>query len=424
MTTLKNLLTNCILLAVVSALVGCAGQKSSRSSDDDEGYDYPDDLHAIESMLVDEHDADWYTEQAEGWKEQTEEHKDDDWAWLNYFRALNYQFMFTPDVDYNYRDSVMRSVVEEIADAVPDTYTFYYCAYLYPTKEGEKGFEGEDPSFYAEKAMKIMPEDSGVKDFDVWMAYLAQNDNHRRMEAFAKKYYDKYIYSQEAINMAMNRLNCMEDNAIYVGNGDIDIFPFYLIQQGMGKHKDKLVVCYSFFNIPEYTQLVYDRLGIGQAPKIDMDNVYSWEDYDLQLQNIIQEMSRRSGRKLYLSLYMGSQCTTLWDNNGTSYDIGLLYEVSPDEPIDIVQEQRRHYENDIDLSYVEEPLSDDAWTSDSRLSVSLSQSFQALLDYYRDNDRTKYKKLVKTLRKAYERGSVKDEYKQYYDDYFDHLEQE
>lgn len=424
MKTIKNLLTSSILLTAAFALACCAGQKNSQNADDDEGYDYPDDLHAIESMLVEEHDADWYAEQAERWREQTEEHSDDDWAWLNYFRALNYQYVFTPGYDYTERDSIMRSVVEEMADAVLDTYAFYYCAYNYPTKEGEKGFDDEEPSFYAEKAIKLLPENGGIKDYDQWLAYLALHDKQHRMETFAKKYYEQDIYSKDALKHAMNRLNCMEDNAIYVGNGDMDIFPFLLIQNGTGKHKDKVVVCYSFLNVPEYIQLIYDRLGIGQAPEIDMDAVYSMEDYDNQLQNIIDDMANRSGRKLYLAKTMGSQYTALWDNNGTSYDIGLLYEVSNDVPIDIVQEQRRHYENDIDLSYLEKPLDEDAWVSDSRMSVSNSMNFRELAYYYRDNDSEKFKKLVKTLRKAYERGSVDDEFKQYYDDYFDQLEQE
>ena len=59
-----------------------------------------------------------------------------------------------------------------------------------------------------------------------------------------------------------NELAGMDEGGIYIANGDAAIIPKWLIQEGMNVHKDKTIICVSFFTMKEYRQWLSKKLDI------------------------------------------------------------------------------------------------------------------------------------------------------------------
>ena len=78
----------------------------------------------VESPIVTEKDFVWYTEQKEAWKAITEKEPRNEEAWLNYYHAARYMGWWG-----NSSDSIAREAIREMSQAIPDTYTYNYCAY-------------------------------------------------------------------------------------------------------------------------------------------------------------------------------------------------------------------------------------------------------------------------------------------------------
>ena len=78
----------------------------------------------IESPIVSEKDFVWYVEQKEAWKAQTEKDPTNETAWLNYYNTTRYMSWFG-----NKTDSLSREVIRKMGEAIPNTYTYNYCAY-------------------------------------------------------------------------------------------------------------------------------------------------------------------------------------------------------------------------------------------------------------------------------------------------------
>ena len=83
-----------------------------------------------------------------------------------------------------------------------------------------------------------------------------------RMRPLAKRYFDSGIYSETILRYSYNELAGMDEDGIYIANGDAAIIPKWLIQEGMGKHKDKTIVCMPFLAVKEYRDWLCRKLDI------------------------------------------------------------------------------------------------------------------------------------------------------------------
>jgi len=385
---------------MVALLVASCASSNKTKKDKDEDSDnkksYPSNLCEIKGIVIEEHDTEWYREQYEGWLKQAEKDPKDEYAWMNCFRAKHYELIFSKDYNYVYADSVETALLNKMEENIPGTYTYYTCAYLDQQMGSQENYK------LGKKAFEKIPKEKTFFDYDTWLCFqilFGEGDYH----AFAKEFYDSGLYSEELLLTNLNELNCMEEGSIFVGNGDAGIIPKWLIQDGMGKHKDKVLLCYSFFNNPNYCRRIYNELGIGEVPQLQEPRTY--EDIDKNIQYLINDISDKSGKTLYFPKHNPDYCQKLWNERGTLYDIGFLYINSPNEVIDIYKEQERFF-NSTDFSYLDKPLKKDAWTADMRISSALSTYFyQLMLKYKEDGDTANYQKMHKIMEKAVNRIS-------------------
>jgi hypothetical protein len=112
-------------------------------------------------------------------------------------------------------------------------------------------------------------------------------------------------------------------------------------------------------------------------------------------------IAERTGRELYFSKNNGEDINDLWF--GDLYDEGLVFHYSPNE-IDAMKMNKHNDEKVYDLSYLLQPMGDNAWNTDKRMCVQMIPSFGDLLSYYKANDKKRYSELYSMLSHALERS--------------------
>ena len=346
----------------------------------------------IESPIVSEKDFVWYTEQKEAWKALTQKDTTNETAWLNYYNAACYMSLFQQT------DSTAKQVVREMEVAIPDSYTFNFCAY----RESVQGKGYGDPKKFAEAALTKLPDEMQFFDYDNWVCYLAMQGDEVRMKPLAKRYFDSGIYSEAVLRYSYNELAGMDESGIYIANGDAAIIPKWLIQEGMGMHKDKTIVCVSFLAVKEYREWLCKKLGV-------VDPIHEepyWTDESCNA--LLQEVINKYGSKVYFSTTTPSSTMEPWKNN--LYNEGLLLKYSK-KPYDNLAVKRRNVEERYMLEYLLVSFRPE-WTAGQRLSANYAVLLADLLPYYAKHDQKRYDWLMKLLVSGVTNTSLDEDHKQ------------
>ena len=346
----------------------------------------------IESPIVSEKDFMWYTEQKEAWKALTQKDPTNETAWLNYYNAARYMSWFQQE------DSTAKQVVGEMEAAIPNSYTFNFCAY----RESVSGKGYGEPKKYAEAALAKLPNELQFFDYDNWVCYLAMQGDEVRMKPLAKRYFDSGIYSEAVLRYSYNELAGMDEDGIYIANGDAAIIPKWLIQEGMGMHKDKTIVCAPFLAMKEYRDWLCKKLGV--VDPINEEPYWTDESCNALLQAIIDKY----GSKVYFSTTTPSETMEPWKNS--LYNEGLLLKYSK-KPYDNLAVKRRNVEERYMLEYLLVSFRPE-WTAGQRLSANYAVLLADLLPYYAKHDQKRYDWLIKLLVSGVKNTSLDDEHKQ------------
>ena len=342
----------------------------------------------IESPIVSEKDFMWYVGQKEAWKDIATKNPQDETAWLNYYNAARYMAW------YQQEDSTAKQVVHEMETAIPDSYTFNYCAY----RESVSGKGYGVPKTYAEAALAKLPNEMQFFDYDNWVCYLAMQGDEARMRPLAKRYFDSGIYSETVLRYSYNELAGMDEDGIYIANGDAAIIPKWLIQEGMGKHKDKTIVCMPFLAVKEYRDWLCRKLDI-------VDPIHEepyWTDESCRA--LLQAIIDRYGNKVYFSTTTPASVSDPWKQN--LYNEGLLLKYSK-KPYDNLAIKRRNVEERYMLEYLLVSFRPD-WTAGQRLSANYAD----LLPYYAKHEQKRYDWLMRLLVCGIMNTSLSEERKQ------------
>ena len=348
----------------------------------------------IESPIVSEKDFVWYTEQKEAWKALTQKDTTNETAWLNYYNAACYMSWFQQT------DSTAKQVVREMEQTIPDSYTFNFCAY----RESVQGKGYGDPRKFAEAALTKLPDEMQFFDYDNWVWYLAMQGDEVRMKPLAKRYFDSGIYSEAVLRYSYNELAGMDEEGIYIANGDASIIPKWLIQEGMGMHKDKTIICAPFLAVKEYRDWLCKKLGV--VDPIHEEPYWTDESCNALLQAIIDKY----GSKVYFSTTTPSSTIEPWKNH--LYNEGLLLKYSK-KPYDNLAVKRRNVEERYMLEYLLVSFRPEwKWTAGQRLSANYAVLLADLLPYYAKHDQKRYDWLMKLLVCGVTNTSLSEERKQ------------
>jgi len=350
----------------------------------------------VESPIVSEKDFVWYTEQKEAWKAETQQNPQNETAWLNYYHAAHYMGWWGTN-----SDSIVREVMNEMKQAIPDSYTYNFCAY----RAVVSGHSDEkDGDRYAEAALAKLPDDMQFFDYDQWVCYLAMKGYEDRMKQMAKRYFDSGIYSEAVLRYNYNELAGMDEGGIYIANGDAAIIPKWLIQEGMNVHKDKTIICVSFLTVKEYREWLGKKLGVT-FPEWESGNYASYDAYE---QALIQTIINKYGSKVYFSTTTPSKTMEPWEKN--LYNEGLTLKYAA-KPYDNLAVKRRNVEERYMLEYLLVPFRSD-WTTAQRLSANYAVLLADLLPYYAKHDQKRYDWLMRLLVSGIDNTSMDEERKQ------------
>ena len=349
----------------------------------------------VESPIVTEKDFVWYVEQKNAWKEVTQKQPQNETAWLNYYNAARYMSWFQQE------DSTARQVVHEMEIAIPDSYTFNFCAY----RESSSGKGYGDPQMYAEAALTKLPDDMQFFDYDNWVSYLAMQGDEVRLKPLAKRYFDSGIYSEAVLRYNYNELQGMDEGGIFIGNGDAVIIPKWLIQEGMDAHKDKTIVCASFLVVKEYREWLFHKLGIT-LPVLKVPKTA--DDYNTNERTLLQAIIDKYGSKVYFSTTTPSEMIDPWKDK--LYNEGLTLKYSA-KSYDNLAIKRRNVEERYMMEYLLVSFRPE-WTAGQRLSANYAVLLGDLLPYYAKRDQKRYDWLMRLLVSGITNTSLSDEKKQ------------
>ena len=347
----------------------------------------------IQSPVVSEKDFLWYTEQRKAWKEAAERNPQDETAWLNYYNAARYMGWFGQR-----SDSLARAAVHEMRAAIPDTYTYNMCAYM-AIKLGHSDETDGDP--YAEAALSMLPDEMQLSDYNEWVCYLAMKGQEERMAQMAKRFFDSGLYSEAVLRYSYNELSGMDEGGILIASGDAAIIPKWLIQEAMGLHRDKTVVCVPFLAVKEYREWLSAKLGVA-FPAWESG---SFDDYE---RSLLQTIIDRHGSRVYFSATTPQKTMDAWKEH--LYNEGLTLKFSA-KPYDNMAVKRRNVEQRYQLEYLLVAFRPE-WTSGQRLSANYAVVLADLLPYYAKHDLKRYTWLQHLLECGVKNTAMSEEQKQ------------
>lgn len=352
---------------------------------------------SVESPIVTEKDFVWYVEQKNAWKEITKQNPQDENAWLNYYNAARYMAWYAEE------DTTARQVVREMEATIPESYTFNFCAY----RESTQGKGYGDAKAYADAALANLPDEMQFFDYDNWVCYLAMQGDESRMKTLAKRYFDSGIYSEAVLRYSYNELAGMDEGGIYIGNGDAAIIPKWLIQEGMGRHRDKTIVCVPFLVVKEYREWLFKKLGIDIPT---LKEPQTAEDYDDNEQTLIRAIVEHYASKVYFSPLNPNNTNNPWKQN--LYNEGLLLKYA-EKPYDNMAVKLRNVEQRYMMEYLLVSFRPD-WTAGQRLSANYAVMLANLLPHYAKYDKKRYDWLMTLLVSGISNTSLSEEKKQEY----------
>jgi len=274
----------------------------------------------------------WYDEQAELWKEEIEETSKNPDSWYNYFFATRYAGWGMEEKD---REQLLNSIIDEIREAIPDSYLPYYLKY----------YNGDRKVEYLEKALELNPNCADL--YWEFIQYYELNG----MKSLMKKYCEKLYLSNDIITSLydynFNTLNSTERNSILFTNGDNDNYPAWVLQEAKGIRKDVTILnAHTVFVLRDYFELKLKQMNLD----INIDNL-SDENTTTFLKELILAIKNK-----YPDIPIHIALTVYEDYykevKDKLYLTGLVYTYS-EEPIDNVAFIKKNLEQNLRLDYLE-----------------------------------------------------------------------
>ena len=343
------------------------------------------------------------------WNTYVQVHPKDEVAWRNLFdvseRKVSRYLFNTRDANASNQLRKQLNVVGRMEQAIPRTYTFYYCAfegdYLPEDEEKEMEGHGVTPMFahhdtYADSAIVALPANALADDYECWIQYLLPKCDSVRLKQLLTRYYESGQYPEEALQYHFNELQGMEEGGIYCGAHEADIIGKLILQQVLGIHQDKILYNEDAAITPEYMKDLFGRIGISFDDV--WDKVHSmWQDETLTA--ILRHILDLTKRPVYVSahniwgLILGQGLSD--DMKAYFYNEGLTMRYST-KPYDNMTVKRRNIEQRYRLEYLRMPFHPEV--KDTRRFSSSSDAYAMnyirllhdQLPYYKQHNKERY----------------------------------
>jgi len=202
------------------------------------------------------------------------------------------------------------NVMKRMEQAIPGTYTFYYCAHVggYVSEKESKLMEENDvpelfshPDEYADSAIAVLPKSVPARDYDLWAEYLIEKNDTLLLTKVLTQYYESGLYPEERLQYNFNELQGMEAGGVYLGHNEGDIIGKLILQYVLGVHQDKILYHENLAPREDYLKAVFNRIGIPFSDEI-YRQLHSIRQ-DEMLTNVMRYIFEHSKHPVYLSAF-------------------------------------------------------------------------------------------------------------------------
>lgn len=354
----------------------------------------------METPIKVKHSAEWYKTQERLWKAEIDKNPKNEEAWRNYYKAVRYQSWFDENTDY-YREKA-EHIMQEMAKAIPDTYTMYIMDYYYKSDV--------DAAPNMKKAIQMRPDN--VEMYPDYVSYLMQTGDEELMADILKRWYNSGTYSPSLLNYAYNELSGMKANSIIFVNGDSPTYSKLLVQYGKNLFEDIDVICMSLLWSSNYRKLMCERLSIPDFEPIPQ--ISSQEEADKYTDQMMLHIIKHTRRPaVYFSSLMNVPSF-----KGKLYSEGLVMRYS-EKPYDNLAIKRKNFEENYLTDYLRESFLPESYpVSANKFNLNYIPCFKSLLDHYKQTgNTTRYNELRTLMLRIVEQVDIPDEEKlKYYEE--------
>ena len=262
-----------------------------------------------------------------------------------------------------------------------------------------------------------MPENACAEDINYLACrmWIADPESPLVNELFTKSYRNKY-YPARIMQFNRNMLLCMEPNAIYFPNGDLDSAPMKMLQEALGERKDVTIINVSFLHADSFMNALYKKLNIKPLTLNVQDyGKYGKDWYKHYEADIIMYLIKESGRPAYFS--PTNPKTSILDKKNI-YNEGLVLKYSS-KPYDNFAKAMQNVKEVYNLEYLAEPdFVYDSWETSGMTDMNHVTLLANLISKFRKKgDKAQAERLYGILSKCLERcsNSFPAKSKEYYE---------
>lgn len=358
----------------------------------------------IESIVSNSHKPEWYREQAEAWQKIVDANPQDQWAWRNLLRATDYYEMFTNGYGNSWVDQDKTrpaDVIRKMEAAIPDSYVLNLCKCRFSLSADSIASRRGD---FVRRAVELMPEDACPEDVNYLACRMWITDPESPLvkELFTRSYRNRY-YPIRIMHFNRNMLMCMQPNAIYFANGDLDTAPMKMLQEALGERTDVTIINVSFLHADPFMKALYKRLGIKPLNINVQDYGQYGEDWYKHYEaDIMMYLINESKRPAYFS---PTNPKTTIINKDSIYNEGLILKYSPKQ-YDNFAVAMHNVKEVYDLEYLAEPdLVYDSWETSGMTDMNHVTLLSNLVPKFRKKgDNAAADRLRNILSKCLERS--------------------
>lgn len=317
----------------------------------------------IKGIVREEHDSAWYAAQVKAWEKEVRREPRSETAWQNLFDATRYACMFNGE---NYGPA--QQIVERMKRKIPGTFTYHYCRF--------RASMGDEPDRDMERAIELG--EDNIDAYDAFIGYLWRTGQFSRMYGFGRRYFESGWFSPNLLQYAYNQLAGLPEGAIFIGNGDSELIPKVVLQGGLNKHRDKVIVPLSFLNSTDYVDSLCARLGI-QAPKINPAPA----NWDEAADSVVRYLIEKSGRPVYFAPTIGTERLKAFSDRLYSEGLVLRYSATPYDNLAVMKRnvEQRYLLDYLRVNFVPQK----EWVSAGYLQLNYVVALQPLLRFYRES---------------------------------------
>lgn len=367
---------------------------------------YAQKAETIESIIANSHEPEWYGKQAEAWQKIVDANPKDQWAWRNLFRATNYYQSFTKGYGKSWEEQDKTrpaDVIRKMEATLPDSYVLNLCKCRFSLSADSVASRRGD---FVHRAIELMPEDICSEDLEYLTVrlWIADPENPRVKELFTKSYQNKY-FPTRIMHFNHNMLQCMQPNALYFSNGDLDTEPMKMLQEALGERTDVTIINFSFLHADSFMEALYKKLNIKPLTLNVQDYGKYGEDwYKHYESDIIMYLIKESKRPAYFSPTNGKVSIL---NKDSIYNEGLILKYSP-KPYNNFDVAMHNVKEVYNLEYLAEPdLVYDSWQTSEHMDMNHVTLLANLIGKFRKKgDEVQAQRLYNILSKCIERCAI------------------